>query len=412
MQRKNTCTRLCALLMALTLLSGCQSTHDGWLERDDGRYYYRNGSALCGWQVLEDTCYYFLDDGAMATGWQQIDGQMYYFDDSGHMAVGWKTLNGKLYYFRENGSRVTGWLSLENVRYYLHTDGTAASGPTQIDGTMYLFDAHGILSSGWVNIGDTRYYGDQNYHPLCGWQEIEGIGYFFEESYAQQTGWLEKGGFSFYFFEDGSPAHGMCTIDGVKQYFAFNGQQVVLVNPWNYVPEGYSVTLESIGSTHQIAAYAVADFEEMMAACRMADLTPVVCSSYRSHEYQQQLYERRIARYVADGYTQEEATAKAGTSVAIPGTSEHQLGLALDIIDNANWNLDESQATMPTQQWLMEHSWEYGWILRYPNDKSAITGIIYEPWHYRYVGRTVAADIYSSGLCLEEYLQLLTPGVG
>ena len=67
---------------------------------------------------------------------------------------------------------------------------------------------------------------------------------------------------------------------------------------------------------------------------------------------------------------------------------------------------------MPTQQWLMENSWRYGWILRYPNEKSEITGIIYEPWHYRYVGRTVAAEIHGLGLCLEEYLNLLTGGVG
>ena len=102
----------------------------------------------------------------------------------------------------------------------------------------------------------------------------------------------------------------------------------------------------------------------------------------------------------------------AATEVAMPGTSEHQLGLALDIIDNRNWNLDESQASMPTQQWLMENSWRYGWILRYPNEKSEITGIIYEPWHYRYVGKTVAAEIYNLGVCLEEYLQSLTAGIG
>ena len=98
--------------------------------------------------------------------------------------------------------------------------------------------------------------------------------------------------------------------------------------------------------------------------------------------------------------------------MAIPGTSEHQLGLAVDIIDNRNWNLNESQAQMPTQKWLMEHSWRYGWILRYPNEKSEITGIIYEPWHYRYVGKEIAAEIHDLGVCLEEYLQMLTVGVG
>jgi D-alanyl-D-alanine carboxypeptidase len=139
---------------------------------------------------------------------------------------------------------------------------------------------------------------------------------------------------------------------------------------------------------------------------------PVVCSSYRTQEYQEGLFQNRIDRYVKEGYSVEEATGLAGQSVAVPGTSEHQLGLALDIVDNRNWELDESQADMPTQQWLMENSWRYGWILRYPNEKSAITGIIYEPWHYRYVGKTIAKEIYDLGICLEEYLQMLTNSVG
>ena len=90
--------------------------------------------------------------------------------------------------------------------------------------------------------------------------------------------------------------------------------------------------------------------------------------------------------------------------MAIPGTSEHQLGLAVDIVDKHSQVLDNSQADTPAQQWLMEHSWEYGFILRYPEGKSEITGIIYEPWHYRYVGKEAAAEIHELGLCLEEYL--------
>ena len=98
--------------------------------------------------------------------------------------------------------------------------------------------------------------------------------------------------------------------------------------------------------------------------------------------------------------------------MAIPGTSEHQLGLAMDIIDSANWKLDESQAKMPTQIWLMENSWRYGFILRYPDGTSEQTGIIYEPWHYRYVGKEIAAEIFELDVCLEEYLENLTTSVG
>ena len=92
--------------------------------------------------------------------------------------------------------------------------------------------------------------------------------------------------------------------------------------------------------------------------------------------------------------------------VARPGTSEHQTGLAVDIVDTSYQILDEGQENTPVQQWLMAHCAEYGFILRYPTDKSEITGVGYEPWHYRYVGVEAAREIMANGLCLEEYLAL------
>lgn len=100
----------------------------------------------------------------------------------------------------------------------------------------------------------------------------------------------------------------------------------------------------------------------------------------------------------------EDAKLEAGKIVAVPGTSEHQLGLAVDIVDKYNQVLDENQENTAVQKWLMENCWKYGFILRYPNDKSSITGIMYEPWHYRYVGDAAAKEIYQQGICLEEYL--------
>ena len=96
---------------------------------------------------------------------------------------------------------------------------------------------------------------------------------------------------------------------------------------------------------------------------------------------------------------------EAATVVAKPGTSEHQIGLALDIVSYDYQELDDEQMNTPEQKWLMEHCWEYGFILRYPQDKAAITGIIYEQWHYRYVGKEAAKEIYEQDLTLEEYLQ-------
>ena len=137
---------------------------------------------------------------------------------------------------------------------------------------------------------------------------------------------------------------------------------------------------------------------------REAGCAPYICSAYRSSEKQQELFENKVARVMAQGYNREEAETIAASEVARPGTSEHQLGLAVDIIDGGYTALDSGQEDTPTQQWLMENSWCYGFILRYPEGKSHITGIIYEPWHYRYVGRAAAKEIYESGLTLEEWL--------
>ena len=365
-----------------------------------------------GWKDENGQRYYYLANGTAATGWQTIDGLQYYFNSDGAMASGWLELEGKRYYLRDNGSMVTGWLSLEGQRYYLGSDGAAAAGPTEVDGTVYLFDDSGLLANGLIEAGGKRYLSDDQGEPLPGWAEVDGTKYYVDESGCLCTGWVTIGSFDYYFYADGTPAAGETELDGKTYYFASNGQALPLVNPWYYIPEDYTVELTEINANHQIAAIAYADFEEMMDDCRDAGLDPAVCSSYRTQEYQEKLFARKVEYYLGKGYDQAEAEAQAGRSVAVPGTSEHQLGLALDIIDNSNWNLDESQAKTATQKWLMEHSWEYGWILRYPDGKSEITGIIYEPWHYRYVGREVAAEIHELDVCLEEYIQLLTPGIG
>ena len=179
---------------------------------------------------------------------------------------------------------------------------------------------------------------------------------------------------------------------------------LTLVNPWNPIPEDYSMTLKQLSNGHSVDERCYPDLQAMLDACRAAGLSPLICSAYRSYEKQQSLYQNRIDRFVAEGYSREKATVEAGKIVAVPGTSEHHLGLAVDIVDVNNQNLDTSQENTAVQKWLMEHSWEYGFILRYPNDKSEITGIIYEPWHYRYVGKDAAKEIYTQGVCLEEYL--------
>ena len=180
---------------------------------------------------------------------------------------------------------------------------------------------------------------------------------------------------------------------------------LILVNPWHPLPEDYDPELVLLSDGQKIAACCYEDFAAMLNDCRAAGNSPILCSAYRTQEVQQSLYDDKVSRLMAAGCDLDSAKTEAARAVAYPGTSEHQTGLAVDIIDAAYTALDEGQENTATQQWLMANSWQYGFILRYPAGKSDITGIIYEPWHYRYVGKAAAADIYDSGLCLEEYLE-------
>lgn len=180
--------------------------------------------------------------------------------------------------------------------------------------------------------------------------------------------------------------------------------EIILVNPWNPLPEDYEADLVELKNGQAVDKSCYPDLQQMMDDCRAAGLEPLICSSYRSQQKQEELFQNKIGRLLAEGYTQEQAETEAAKAVAVPGTSEHQLGLAVDIVDVAYQLLDEAQERTHVQQWLIEHSWEYGFILRYPTDKSDVTGIIYEPWHYRFVGKEAAREIREQGLCLEEYL--------
>ena len=181
---------------------------------------------------------------------------------------------------------------------------------------------------------------------------------------------------------------------------------LILVNPWNPIPEGYEPELQDIGQEMQLDVRCADALLKMIEDCRAAGGNPYICSAYRTQSVQEALYNNKILRLTLAGVNLETAPTLAARSVAVPGTSEHQLGLAVDIIDEYYTNLDAGQEKTSTQQWLMENSWRYGFILRYPNGSTDLTGIIYEPWHYRYVGREYAQDIYEQGVTLEEYVAL------
>ncbi len=186
-----------------------------------------------------------------------------------------------------------------------------------------------------------------------------------------------------------------------------NGKQdkdwnLILVNHWNYIPDDYQMVLVRLANGESVDARIYPDLLAMFNAARAHGVDPVVVSGYRSPEEQESLMMKKINEYQTQGYSAVEAQALAEKWVALPGTSEHQLGMAVDI----NPAGDQAKADQ-LYEWLNHNSYKYGFILRYPADKTEITGTIYEPWHYRYVGKEAAAEIYARGLCLEEYLEEL-----
>lgn len=177
------------------------------------------------------------------------------------------------------------------------------------------------------------------------------------------------------------------------------GWNLMLVNSRYRIPDDYSVELIRLSNGEQVDSRIYPDLQEMFDDARGAGYSLFVRAGYRSEEDQENLMEDKIEAYRQEGYSQREAEREAEKWVAKPGTSEHELGLSVDI--NAEGQTDGNRL----YQWLAEHSWKYGFILRYPAEKEEITGIDYEPWHFRYVGKQAAKEIYEQDLCLEEYVR-------
>lgn len=177
------------------------------------------------------------------------------------------------------------------------------------------------------------------------------------------------------------------------------GWNLMLVNSRYRIPDDYSVELIRLSNGEQVDSRIYPDLQEMFDDARGDGYNLFVRAGYRSGEDQEDLMEDKIETYRQEGYSQREAEHEAEKWVAKPGTSEHELGLAVDI--NAEGQTDGNRL----YQWLADHSWKYGFILRYPAEKEEITGIDYEPWHFRYVGKQAAKEMYEKDLCLEEYVQ-------
>lgn len=180
---------------------------------------------------------------------------------------------------------------------------------------------------------------------------------------------------------------------------------LVLVNGSHPMKEAYVPELTEIQPGYSVDTRIANAARKMLADADKEGLHVEICSAYRSVERQEQVFGDSMKDRVKSGMSYWKAYEETALNVALPGTSEHALGLALDLISNQYSELDEKQEETKEAKWLAENCYKYGFILRYPSEKTNITGIIYEPWHYRYVGKEHAAKIQELGVTLEEYLQ-------
>ena len=181
---------------------------------------------------------------------------------------------------------------------------------------------------------------------------------------------------------------------------------LTLVDREHPVEDDYNVEFILLGDGQMLDSRCMDDFELMLADCRRAGGQPEVTASFRTWGAQERVYDEALSSLTEQGMSRGEAEKLLERRVEQPGCSEHQLGLAFDLKEQGSELPQERQDETQTLQWMMEHSWRYGFILRYPADKTAITGKDYRPWHYRYVGREAAAQIHELDLSLEEYIQM------
>mgnify|MGYP001118990631 CR=1 FL=1 len=193
--------------------------------------------------------------------------------------------------------------------------------------------------------------------------------------------------------------------DSSKNAFYAEDWRLVLINKQHLIPEDYTFELVTIKGCMQCDRRIKDDLLAMLQGAKDEGVNLVIRSPYRDMSRQEYLFNRKIKVYMQKGMSYLEAYKTASQTVTVPGASEHQIGLAIDITSDNYASLDAGFGDTQAGEWLAKHSCEYGFILRYPLGKESITGIEYEPWHFRYVGKEAATIIMEKGITLEEFVE-------
>ena len=204
--------------------------------------------------------------------------------------------------------------------------------------------------------------------------------------------------------DEGADAIGTDASD--EKAFRSDDWRLVLVNKQHPIPDDYELKLGSIKTSRgsmKCDRRIIADLEKMIEDARKDGINLVICSPYRPSTRQKYLFNKKVKAYVKSGNSYMDSYYLSAQAVNIPGSSEHEIGLALDIVSDRYSGLNEGFADTDAGKWLAKHCMEYGFVLRYPKGKESITGIEYEPWHFRYVGKEAAEYMSSENICLEEF---------
>ena len=349
----------------------------GWHTVDEETVVYRDyfGRRTVGWATLEGEKYYFDEQGVLQTGWIETGEERYYLNSKGTVYTGWLKSDGQYYYLAQDGKMQTGWLNTEKGRYYLHEDG--------------------VMHISWLDTADGRYFFNVDGTMYTGWLYTQDGTYLLTDEGTAYTGWYTTPQCRYYMDETGRVATGFVTVNGTECYFLPSGEYVPLVNGLNPLSDDYEPQLTEVEG-FQVDMTCRDGLVELVQACRDAGFRCTFNSAYRDEEHQQAVWDEYMQIYMSEGSSFAQAEERTAKYVAVPGTSEHHLGLAID------FTFEEG-----IYDWLEDHAWEYGFILRYPEDVEGVEYVTYEPWHYRYLGNPLATKVHESGLMLEQYLETL-----
>ncbi|MCR5782041.1 MAG: D-alanyl-D-alanine carboxypeptidase family protein [Clostridia bacterium] len=372
-------------------------TVEGYYEEENLRFLVdSNGKPMQDIRTYKGETCFFMKDGSLYTGFVKQHGVIRFFT-KGVTNEGLVSFKRKVYYSLANGTLFKGWKAVDKYTYYFTEDGSAATGMVKIGDYYYCFGEDGRMVFGFQTVGDEMYYFDQTSGHMVTNTQIDGYIIGLDGRCSKKPVKILAPYQSTYGY----------IVSLVIEYPVDNEDwELVCLNSKFKIEEGVDqkIKLSTVaGSSEQMDSRAAYWYDKMYEAAKKDGILLTPVSGYRSYADQKRLFKEFVDEYRAAGKTGYESEKLASTRRMPEGSSEHNIGICMDIITASSSDNFEKTAAY---RWLSANAADYGFILRYPYDKQDVTGVKFEPWHWRYVGVKNARAIKDSGKCLEEYLAL------